>query len=71
MGSRSDTGGRLPAETRSGAGHGAPAEAPGGPPLESLVDQDGGSHEAALDTAHVTLKSAELQRLLHPQAAEI
>ena len=60
MGSRRATGGRLSAKTRSGAGHEAPAEAPGGPPPESVAEPD---------TSHVTLKVAELKRLLHPKPA--
>jgi hypothetical protein len=63
MGSRSNTGGRLPVSTRSGAGHEASAEAPGGPPPERATDLD------PRDTSHVTLKVAELQRLIHPKAS--
>jgi hypothetical protein len=64
MGSRNDVGGRLPVETFSGAGHEASAEAPGGPPPESVCEEDG-DH----DHSHVTLKTAELRRLLHPKPA--
>ncbi|MBA3654671.1 MAG: hypothetical protein H0W70_10830 [Actinobacteria bacterium] len=65
MGSRKDMGGRLPAETRSGAGHELPAQAPGGPPSESAaaVEVD------CRDTSHVTLTDTELHRLIHPQPA--
>ncbi len=65
MGSPKETGGWLPAETRSGAGHEASERAPGGPPPESVAGED----EADLDVSHVTLKIAELKRLLHPKPA--
>jgi len=59
MGSRTDKGGRLPAETHSGAGHEVSDDpAPGGPPSESVSEED---------LAHVTLKVSELRRLIHPQ----
>jgi hypothetical protein len=66
MGSRSVTGGRLPATTRTEADHQAPGGTPSGPPPESthLADSD-----QSPDTSHVTLKVAELQRLLHPKPA--
>ena len=60
MGSRTNKGGRLPAATHSGAGHEVPAEAPGGPPSESVADDEA-------DRSHVTLKVSELRRLIHPQ----
>ena len=60
MGSRTDKGGRLPAETDSGAGHGVRADAPGGSPSESVHDE--------ADRSHVTLKVSELRRLIHPPA---
>ena len=60
MGSRTEQGGRLPAETHSGAGHEVlDNPTPGGPPSES-VDDD------AADRSHVTLKVSELRRLIHP-----
>ena len=62
MGSRISKGGRLPAESDSGAGHEAPAEAPGGPPSESVSEDD------SADRSHVTLKVSELRRLIHPPA---
>jgi hypothetical protein len=51
-------GGRLPSPTQSGAGHEVPAEAPGGPPPESV--QPEGDH------SHVRLNVADLERLLAP-----
>lgn len=72
MGSQDETGGWLPAEAQSGAGHEVPTKAPGGPPSESLLDEPevvgfGGSVEALQrDVSHVTLKQAELRRLIHP-----
>jgi hypothetical protein len=75
-------GGRLPAETRSGAGCEASGEAPSGPPSKSVpadidlrVDEIGGGNgesidgdigDADRDVSHVTLKVAELRRLLAP-----
>lgn len=62
MGSRDNKGGRLPAETRSGAGHEVLDDpAPGGPPSESVDDAPGA------DRSHVTLKVSELRRLIHPE----
>ncbi len=58
-------GGRLSSEARSGAGHEAPAEAPGGLPPESVS----GEADEHPDTSHVTLKVSELRRLLHPTTA--
>jgi hypothetical protein len=61
MGSRTDKGGRLPAEIDSGAGHEVLENpAPGGPPSESIS-------EDFADRSHVTLKVSELRRLIHPQ----
>ena len=62
MGSRNKQGGRLPAETHSGAGHEVLENpTPGGPPSESAPDAD---------HSHVTLKVSELRRLIHPQPAD-
>jgi hypothetical protein len=65
MGSQQERGGWLPTETRSGAGHEVPAEAPGGPPPESSDVED--VDEPVRDVSHVTLKMAELRRLIHPE----
>jgi hypothetical protein len=64
MGSRQDTGGWLPSETRSGADHEVLNEAPGGPPSESEGAE--AEDEPTRDVSHVTLKMAELRRLIHP-----
>ena len=70
MGSHNDTGGWLPGETQ-GAGPRAHVEAPGSPLPES--DPEGSEDTATgrddRDVSHVTLKVAELRRLLHPPSA--
>jgi hypothetical protein len=58
MGSRNDTGGRLRADDRSGAGQEAPAEALSGSSSE---------HDDR-DNSHVTLTGDELRRLIYQRA---